>query len=252
MERIHPAHDEDWLILAGDISERLDDIEENLAMFAGRFARVIWVPGNHELWTIDREVRQLPGPARYDALIEFCRGLGILTPEDPYPVWRDRARIAPLCCLYDYSWLAPGTSTKTESLAAARAARIVVRDEQVLDPSPYATIEDWCHERVAHFERRLTEAGDGPPFVLVNHWSLLRAPTRVMTHQVLPQWCGTELTADWHLRFPTEAVVYGHLHIPRTTYHDGVRFEEVSLGYPREWKRRHNHDPDPVRAILRG
>jgi hypothetical protein len=33
-------------------------------------------------------------------------------------------------------------------------------------------------------------------------------------------------------------VVYGHLHIPRVTYHDGVRFEEVSVGYPREWERR--------------
>jgi hypothetical protein len=32
--------------------------------------------------------------------------------------------------------------------------------------------------------------------------------------------------------------VYGHLHIPRTTYYDGVRFEEVSIGYPREWQRR--------------
>jgi hypothetical protein len=31
------------------------------------------------------------------------------------------------------------------------------------------------------------------------------------------------------------AAVYGHLHIPRVTWHDGVRFEEVSLGYPREW-----------------
>jgi hypothetical protein len=29
-----------------------------------------------------------------------------------------------------------------------------------------------------------------------------------------------------------------HLHIPRTTWYDGVRFEEVSVGYPREWRRR--------------
>jgi hypothetical protein len=40
------------------------------------------------------------------------------------------------------------------------------------------------------------------------------------------------------VRYGAEAVVYGHLHIPRTTWHDGVRHEEVSLGYPREWKRR--------------
>ncbi|MGN6682235.1 MAG: metallophosphoesterase, partial [Streptosporangiaceae bacterium] len=34
------------------------------------------------------------------------------------------------------------------------------------------------------------------------------------------------------------AVVYGHLHIPRTIWHNGTRHVEVSLGYPREWRRR--------------
>jgi hypothetical protein len=36
-------------------------------------------------------------------------------------------------------------------------------------------------------------------------------------------------------RFSTLAVVYGHLHIRCSTVHDGVRFEEVSLVYRREW-----------------
>jgi hypothetical protein len=43
--------------------------------------------------------------------------------------------------------------------------------------------------------------------------------------------------------------VYGHLHIPRTITVDGVRFEEVSLGYPREWRAR-GRPPEPVRQIL--
>jgi hypothetical protein len=51
-------------------------------------------------------------------------------------------------------------------------------------------------------------------------------------------WCGTRLTDDWHRRFDVAVVVYGHLHIPRTTWRDGVRFEEVSLGNPREWRLR--------------
>ena len=45
------------------------------------------------------------------------------------------------------------------------------------------------------------------------------------------------------------AVVYGHLHIPRTTWHDGVRHEEVSLGYPREWQAR-ARPPQLPRQIL--
>jgi hypothetical protein len=43
--------------------------------------------------------------------------------------------------------------------------------------------------------------------------------------------------------------VYGHLHIRRSTVHDGVRFEEVSLGYPREWTPRGLPSP-LLRSIL--
>ena len=39
-------------------------------------------------------------------------------------------------------------------------------------------------------------------------------------------------------RFNVAAVVYGHLHIPRTIVYDGLRFVDVSIGYPREWQRR--------------
>jgi hypothetical protein len=85
---------------------------------------------------------------------------------------------------------------------------------------------------------------------MVNHWPLVREPTRVMRHQELAQWCGTELTADWHTRFNTAAMVYGHLHIPRSTVYNGVPFEEVSLGYPREWKRFGSQRPDLLRTIL--
>ena len=74
-------------------------------------------------------------------------------------------------------------------------------------------------------------------------------PTRVLRHPQFAIWCGTELTADWHTRFAATAVVYGHLHIPRTTYEDGVRFEEVSLGYPREW-RRHGIRRGVLRDVL--
>jgi hypothetical protein len=77
---------------------------------------------------------------------------------------------------------------------------------------------------------------------------LLVEPTRALLRQEFAQWCGTILTAGWHRRFAARAVVYGHLHIPRTTWHDGVRFEEVSLGYPRE--RRIRGVPFEPRPIL--
>ncbi|HVT69655.1 MAG TPA: metallophosphoesterase, partial [Trebonia sp.] len=89
---------------------------------------------------------------------------------------------------------------------------------------------------------------DGPA-VLVSHWPLTRAPVGALRHPQFAPWCGTTRTAAWHTRPGVQAVVYGHLHIPRTTTEDGVRFEEVSVGYPREWQR-HGSAPPPPRVIL--
>ncbi|WP_367140681.1 MULTISPECIES: hypothetical protein [Streptomyces] len=56
-------------------------------------------------------------------------------------------------------------------------------------------------------------------------------------------------TTNRHTRFGVRAVVYGHLRIPRGTVHDGVPFEEVALGCPREWQR-FGLRPDLARQIL--
>ena len=53
------------------------------------------------------------------------------------------------------------------------------------------------------------------------------------------------------MRFGASVVVYGHMHVPYTTRRDGVRFEEVSFGYPRERERRSRHAIETyVRQIL--
>ncbi|WP_103500393.1 MULTISPECIES: metallophosphoesterase [unclassified Streptomyces] len=240
VEELKPGSPDDWLIVAGDVGELMEDIEWALTLLRDRFAKVIWVPGNHELWKVKQETHPLRGVERYDALVEMCRGLGVLTPEDPFPVWTGAGgpvRIAPLFVLYDYTFLAPGTTNREDSLAKAYEAGIVCTDEYFLDPAPYPSRQAWCAARVAESERRLAEVAGDLPLILVNHWPLVRKPTEVMTHQEFVQWCGTVHTADWHTRFGAELVIYGHLHIPRRTVYDGVPFEEVSIGYPREWRR---------------
>jgi 3',5'-cyclic AMP phosphodiesterase CpdA len=236
---LRPDTDGDWLLVAGDVGEKSEDIEWALGTLAERFAKVIWSPGNHELWSAGSDPGELKGVARYQHLVERCRGLGVVTPEDPYEVWTGAGgpvTIAPLFTLYDYSWRPAGTRTKAEGLAAAHEAGIVCTDEYFLHPDPYPTRDDWCRARVAETERRLA-AVEGPT-VLMNHWPLRREPTLVLHYPVFAQWCGTDLTADWHTRFNAAVMVYGHLHIPRSTVYDGVPFEEVSVGYPREWQAR--------------
>jgi 3',5'-cyclic AMP phosphodiesterase CpdA len=232
----------DWLIVAGDVGERFADIEWALGLLAGRYDRVVWVPGNHELWTYRADPLTERGEDRYRLLVEMCRRLGVVTPEDPYPAWAGPTgpvTVAPLFVGYDYSFLPAGATTKEEGLAEAIRTGIVCSDEHNLHPDPYPSREDWCWARVALTESRLAaELDPASPVVLVNHYPLVREPTRILRYPQFAQWCGTTRTADWHTRFNVAAVVYGHLHIPRVTWHDGVRFEEVSVGYPREWERR--------------
>jgi 3',5'-cyclic AMP phosphodiesterase CpdA len=241
VQNLFPTSPGDWLIVCGDVAETVADVEWALALLAERFETVIWVPGNHELWTHPSDPVQLRGVPRYEHLVQVCRRLGVLTPEDEFPVWRGEGgpvRIAPLFLLYDYTFRAPGTGTKEASLAYAEETGIVCADEVFLHPDPYPTRDDWCRARVAEARRRLDADASDIPYVLVNHWPLVREPTLILHYPEFAQWCGTVLTADWHTRYRTAAVVYGHLHIPRSTVYAGVPFEEVSLGYPREWRPR--------------
>ena len=59
-----PAHPEDWLILCGDIGETPDHLAFAFETLNRKFAQLIWVPGNHELWTVPRKTG-LQGLARY-------------------------------------------------------------------------------------------------------------------------------------------------------------------------------------------
>jgi len=288
-DALAPEDPGDWLIVAGDVGETFADVGFVLASLANRFAKVIWAPGNHELWTLPSDPVTLRGVARYEALVKVCRRFGVLTPEDEFPVWDGPGgpvTVAPLFTLYDYSFLASGPAAaghdpagpvasllaatdgaanhraanhgaanhgaasedgRSAALAAARNAGITPVDEGRLHTDPYPSAAAWCRDRVTATERRLA-AVDGPT-VLVSHWPLLRQPTAALRHQAFAPWCGTTLTAGWHTRHQALAAVYGHLHIPRTTHYDGVRFEEVSVGYPREWQRR-GTAPPPPRVIL--
>lgn len=243
-----PDSDDDWLIVAGDVAELASDVEWALSTLSRRFTTVIWAPGNHELWTTKEDPVRLRGDARYRYLVRLCRELGVHTPEDPYPVWTGSGgpvRVAPLFLLYDYTFRMPGAPTKEAALAGAYRAGIVCTDEFVLHPDPYPSREAWCRARLVETERRLVADPPIPPTILVNHFPLNRYPTEVLRHPEFALWCGSARTADWHVRFNAAAVVYGHLHIPRITWHDGVPFSEVSVGYPREWHTRGDRPPAP-------
>ncbi len=234
-----PSHPDDWLILPGDVTDGAQRFDWLLRQLTPKFRRVVWTPGNHELWTVPGENSELRGVALYERLVAIARSHGVLTPEDPYPVVEHRdgnVLIAPLFLLYDYSFR-PRHVARDQVIRWARETRAVCSDEYLLHPDPFPDRDSWCAARCTAAASRLASAPAEIPKVLINHFPLEEE------HAVLPRvprftpWCGTRRTSGWHRRFGACAVVYGHLHIRGTRWLDGVPFQEVSLGYPRQWDR---------------
>jgi hypothetical protein len=253
-------HHEDWLILAGDVGESPDQLELALRRIVPRFARTIWTPGNHELWCPPGATTR--GQARYDELVGICRDAGVLTPEDAYVEWpaEPGTFIVPMFLLFDYSFR-PAEVAAERAIQWARESGVASADERWLSPDPWPSRPAWCRARCAATEARLDALPGGSRTVLVNHWPLrydLAQPPRIPRFSL---WCGTTLTEDWGRRFRARAVVSGHLHLRTTLWREGVRYEEVSLGYPRDWRRERGIDgylrdilaepPDPAAAAAR-
>lgn len=232
-----PPSPDDWLILAGDVGESPNHLRFALSLLTRGFAQVLWVPGNHDLWTLPSGSSQLRGQARYRHLVSICRDFGVLTPEDPFPLWPGDGLahvIAPTFTLYDYSFR-PDHVPAERAVEWAAESGIICSDEFLLHPDPYPTRDAWCAARCAYTEARLAAVPPGRPIVLINHYPLRRDLFELRRIPRFALWCGTQRTAGWHARFPISVAIYGHLHVRNTQIRDGVRFEEVSFGYPRDW-----------------
>ncbi len=239
---------QDWLIIAGDVGETGAHLQTCLTILTERFTQLIWVPGNHELYTTSRDPCQLRGTARYDWMVSLCRAQGVLTPEDDWPLWPGGGpptRICPLFIGYDYSFGPAGMSP--EAMAAwARPAGIRPTDERLLHPDPHPSRQAWCADRLAQTRARLDALPPGERLVLINHYPLRTDLVRLFRLPRFAPWCGTRATEEWHREYPVDVVVSGHLHMRATDWRDGVRFEEVALGYPRHWRQ-----SQPIDSYLR-
>jgi len=237
-----PRSPGDWLILGGDVCGSVKQLAETLGTLSEKFDQLIWVPGNHELW-VDSRQPEASSVDKYNALVDVCGEFGVATPEDPYLLWEGDSEegdsapllIAPLHLLYDYSFR-PGHVSQDQAVAWARESGVVCRDEAQINPSPFESKQAWCQQRLDYTEMRLNQCPADIPLVLVNHFPLRYDLVRTMRIPRFSIWCGTRQTEQWHKKYHAKVVVSGHLHMRATDYRDGVRFEEVSLGYPRDWQ----------------
>ncbi len=236
------SYPDDDLILCGDVGESAEHCRIAFSKAAQCFRRVYWAPGNHELYTVPSQKEDgAKGEDKYMECVAVAREFGVFTPEDEYRLWEGEGGpclVAPIFTLYDYSFR-PDHVTMDKALEWAREQDIVATDEFLLHPHPYASRIEWCHALVEKTEAKLSAAlaqHPGVKLIIVGHWPLREDLVKLDRIPRFSLWCGTKKTKDWHTKYNASVVISGHLHIPRTDWIDDTRFEEVSLGYPRQWQ----------------
>jgi metallophosphoesterase superfamily enzyme len=68
----------DGIIVAGDITHRLEVLEEFFVLLLGKFQDVFFVPGNHELWIFESDGAKT-SIEKFNLIIDLCTRLGVHT-----------------------------------------------------------------------------------------------------------------------------------------------------------------------------
>lgn len=227
------AQSADVLIVAGDLSHKLEQVESTLFAFADFPGPKLFVPGNHDVWI----VRRGDEPAsdswdKLEALAKVCRRTGFVD------LGQANARIrgytfAGTMGWYDYSFADPRLE-----LTEADYARKQWRDLTYMDGAyarwnvPDAQV---ARRLEAGVSERLRDAQ--PPIVFVSHHVPLE---ELVFRSGNDEWdyfnafMGTRRLESLVRSHGVSRFVFGHTHRPVTLVEDDRFRINNPLGYPRQ------------------
>ena len=237
----------DVLIVAGDLTHDLDTLEAALTRLAGAAPRLVFIPGNHDLWCAaegpnsrDKYEREIP--AR-------CARAGVIALQHE-PVELDGVVFCGSTGWYDYSLRSrelDGTFSRAD-YERGSWGRLRWNDKQriVWPGDDGARLDDVaiCDRMVADLERQLADAGARPTVVVTHHLPL---PELVTSRGELPWdfingFMGSDrLGAAMQRAANVRYGACGHTHFRKRAVVAGPRgefaVESSPVGYPREYAR---------------
>jgi Icc-related predicted phosphoesterase len=208
----------DVLLLAGDVSDSLERLRWCVSTLARRFLKVLFVPGNHELWVI----RDDPGwhsLRKFDEVQATVKDAGAAV--DPC-VFGDLS-VVPLHAWYDFTFGPPGPD-----------------------------LSGWMDFHACRWPAGYTPSGVTSHFLNLNESALgARNTTLISFSHFLPRVdlmpayipqdrrflypvLGTHRLEEQIRRMQPRIHVYGHSHVNRMVDIDGIVYVNNAFAYPQE------------------
>jgi Icc-related predicted phosphoesterase len=210
---------DDIAIVAGDVSDSLQRLEWALKAMAARFKKVLYVPGNHELWVI-RDNQSKTSLAKFEQVCAVAEQAGVSMRRFSH----NGLSIVPLLGWYDYSFGQPSKELN-DSWMDYHACRW---------PSHFA-----ARDVAAYFEELndMTETVGNEHVITFSHFlpriDVMPESIPEKKRFLYPVLGATRLDEQVRKLKP-KMHVYGHSHVNRRVQIDGVTYVNNAFGYPHE------------------
>ncbi|MFT4929166.1 MAG: putative phosphodiesterase [Phenylobacterium sp.] len=213
---------DDILILAGDLTDKLSLIAECFASLSAKFFKVLYVPGNHELWV--SRCKTADSIEKYKLLARVAIDNGV----SMQPLHVGALSIVPLLSWYDFSFGQPGDQLKATWMDFRACSW--PDDMQVGDITRYFLDQNTEHlsyqrpsanHTLISFSHFLPRIDLMPPFI------------PQMYRYIYPA-LGSDLLEKQIRVLKPDIHVYGHSHLNRNVVVDGIQYINNAFGYPSE------------------
>ncbi|MCX7921660.1 MAG: metallophosphoesterase [Clostridia bacterium] len=208
----------DILILAGDVTDKLTLLEKTFLSLQSRFMKVVFVPGNHDLWVFRSKVAD--SLVKFQMVKDLAQNCGILMEPFNY----NTISVIPLYGWYDYSFGNPSSEIQNiwADYMACRWPRNY--DEKTITAhftsmnEAALTIKNDIVISFSHFVPRIDLM---PGFI---------PPDKRVLYPVL----GSYFIEKQIRSLKPQIHVYGHSHVNNSVVKDGIQYINNAFGYPYE------------------
>jgi len=210
---------DDFLILAGDISDSLHLLEMSLIRLANRFRKVFYVPGNHDLW-VGADDGKKTSLDKFKEIREVMENCGV----SGAALHGETISIVPLLGWYDYSFGEPSDELKATWMDFRQCKW--PQHFRMCKITSYFTAMNHPLTRPANnivisFSHFLPRIDVMPHYI----------PER---HRIVYPVLGSNTLERQIRMLHSDIHVYGHSHVNRRIEIDGITYINNAFGYPSE------------------
>jgi predicted phosphodiesterase len=222
----HHNHVDDILILGGDVTDDLQLLEQCFADLSAKFFKVLFVPGNHDLWV--KRCKTNNSIEKYQLICQMAAKYDI----SMEPFHHGSVSIVPLLSWYDFSFAQP--CEKLNQLWMDFRACVWPDNMQVKDITEYFLALNEvhlhsvaCKESLPAEHTLISFSHFLPRIDLMPHF------VPAAYHYLYPA-LGSDLLEKQVRQLNPDIHIYGHSHLNRNVLIDGITYINNAFGYPSE------------------